>query len=260
MPPICGNNCGGNNGGNASLICAPAVSALEAELSLASAEALAALDLWQLRCGEILTIRDAGGNYYRARLKSQDAEGAVVVPFERLDNPESHVEIHVYQALPQKERFEWVLQKLTEIGAVRIVPFVSQHSISLEERDAVQIKSHRWPQVVRKAACQCRRALIPELAPVLSWEDALADISTCEVRLMLAEKGGSWSMREALNLTRVHQVALMVGPEGGFAAQEVEMARNHGVLPVSLGARILRTETAALVGATLIQGMVGDYV
>jgi 16S rRNA (uracil1498-N3)-methyltransferase len=197
-------------------------------------------------------------------VKHRDERSVRLIPFERICNPESPVEIHVYQALPQKERFEWILQKLTEIGVTRIIPFTSEHSISLQERDADQSKSHRWPEVVRKAACQCRRARIPELYPVMSWSDILSEMQGADIKVMLAEKGaeqgGSWSMREALNMSRLAQVAVVVGPEGGFSAQEIESAQEHGILPVTLGARILRTETAAIVGATLIQGLAGDYV
>jgi 16S rRNA (uracil1498-N3)-methyltransferase len=215
--------------------------------------------MWRIRNGEVFTLLDGSGAFYRARLKQMGNMAAFIVPFQTIANPEGEVNIRVYQALPQKERFEWVLQKLTEIGVNRIVPFTSAHSISVHERDAAQAKSHRWPEVVRKAACQCRRATIPELGPVLEWEKMLAELDGIEIKLILAEKGGSWSMHEALNQARLQQVALIVGPEGGFSAAEIESARSHGILPVTLGGRILRTETAALVGAALIQGIVGDY-
>ncbi|MCA1797031.1 MAG: 16S rRNA (uracil(1498)-N(3))-methyltransferase [Desulfuromonadaceae bacterium] len=232
---------------------------MERQSCIEEPAALEALRLWRIRCGEVFTLRDGSGVFFRARLKEMDDQGALIVPFETIDDPEGELEIRVYQALPQKERFEWVLQKLTEIGVKRIVPFTSTHSISMQERDAAQKKSHRWPEVVRKAARQCRRAAIPELGSVLEWEEMLAELEDVEIKLILAEKNGSWSMREALNHARIQQVALLVGPEGGFSAEEIECARTRGILPVSLGARILRTETAALVGATLVQGIVGDY-
>jgi len=258
MPPACEHRCD-NRGGAASLICTGKILQPEVQSRIDEPSALEALRMWCIRCGEIFTLRDGSGTFFRARLKDINLENALIVPFETIDDPEGNVEIRVYQALPQKERFEWVLQKLTEIGVARIVPFTSIHSISMQERDAVQKKSHRWPEVVRKAAIQCRRAAIPGLGPVLEWQEMLAELEGVEIKLILAEKGGSWSMREALKQARVQQVALVVGPEGGFSTEEVEDARSRGILPVTLGARILRTETAALVGATLVQGIVGDY-
>lgn len=249
-----------NNGGVPSRICAPEQLNLESEVELCDPEVIRALEIWQTRCGEIITLADGAGEFYRARVKHRDERSVRLIPFERIRNPESPVEIHVYQALPQKERFEWILQKLTEIGVTRIIPFTSEHSISLGERDAHQGKSHRWPEVVRKAACQCRRAQIPELYPVMGWSEILSEVQDVDVRILLAEQGGSWSMRAALNMSRLAQVAVVVGPEGGFSVREIDSAQQHGILPVTLGARILRTETAAIVGATLIQGLAGDYV
>ncbi|MFO7832221.1 MAG: 16S rRNA (uracil(1498)-N(3))-methyltransferase [Desulfuromonadaceae bacterium] len=258
MPPSCGHRCY-NNGGIASLVSTKQRLQPEEQCWIEEPAAIEALLLWRIRCGEIFTLQDGSGTFFRARLKDLNPQNALIVPFEAIANPEGEVEIRVYQALPQKERFEWILQKLTEIGVRRVVPFTSTHSISVQERDAMQKKSHRWPEVVRKAAHQCRRAVIPELGTVLEWDEVLAELGDVEVKLILAEKGGSWSMREALKQARTQNVALVVGPEGGFSADEIESARSHGILPVTLGARILRTETAALVGATLVQGIVGDY-
>lgn len=258
MPPSCVPRCE-NQGGAASLISTSQILELEVQSCIDEPAALEALQIWRIRNGEVFTLRDGSGAFFRARLKELQEMDARIVPFETIAGPEGEVEIRVYQALPQKERFEWVLQKLTEIGVSRIVPFTSTHSISVQERDVAQKKSHRWPEVVRKAACQCRRATIPELGPVLEWEEMLAELDGVDIKLILAEKGGSWSMSEALKQSNIQQVALVVGPEGGFSTEEIEGARNRGILPVTLGARILRTETAALVGATLIQGIVGDY-
>lgn len=258
MPPACEHRCD-SRGGAASLICTAKILQPEVQSCIDEPSALEALRMWCIRRGEVFTLRSGCGVFFRARLKELNSQNALIVPFEAIADPEGGVEIRVYQALPQKERFEWILQKLTEIGAARIVPFTSIHSISMQERDAVQKKSHRWPEVVRKAAIQCRRAAIPGLGPVLEWQEMLAELEGVEIKLILAEKGGSWSMREALKQARVQRVALVVGPEGGFSTKEIEDARSRGILPVTLGARILRTETAALVGATLIQGIVGDY-
>lgn len=217
-----------------------------------------ALSCWNPRLGEALTLEDAAGISYRARVQNL-GDPCVVVPFERLlQPPESPVRIEVYQALPQRERFELILQKLTEIGVSRIVPYESQRSITLEERDGRQKKSHRWSDVVLKAAKQSRRAMIPELSAVLSWDAALYQAHHADLRLFFYEGTQRWSMREALTGGIPRRVALFVGPEGGFSDDEVKELRTLDVLPVSLGPRILRTETAAIVGAAVVQHVLGD--
>lgn len=247
-----------NSGGEGSIVRLDAVPALEAEISL-SPPAAAALARWQARPGEIVTVVDPQQSCYRARLTDLGPAGGTVVVFQRLSRPaESVVTIEVYQALPEKERFELILQKLTEIGAARIIPYTSRRSSTPEERDAGQKKSHRWPDVVLRAAKQCRRAMLPELSPVLSWDGATYEASRADLKLMLFEGDAPWTLREALEGEKPSRVALLVGPEGGFAPVEVDEARQMGFLPVSVGPRILRTETAAIVGAALLQYELGD--
>jgi len=247
-----------NNGGSASRLRLVTEPVLEQPVALAT-ESLKALDAWQARVGEILTVCDPGGVWYRARLTERTAADATLVPFELLAScPESPLQLWVLQALPERERFELVLEKLTEIGATRIIPYHSSRSIRLEERDARQRKSHRWPDVVLRTARQCRRGLLPELYPVLEWDQALTLATRADLRLLLYERERQWSFGELLAGEKPHRVALMIGPEGGFAPEEVEAARSLGCLPTGLGPRLLRTETAALLAAALTQHVLGD--
>lgn len=253
MTPACVNE-----GGPASVVRLDSVPELEKEVVLAPG-AVEALNRWRARPGEIVTIVDPEQTCYRARLTSLESGQGRAIPFEKSLRPiESRVVIEVYQALPEKERFELILQKLTEIGVARIVPYVSRRSVTLEERDAGQRKSHRWPEVILRAARQCRRAMLPELFPTVSWDEATCLASHSELKLMLFEGEAPWTLKEALNGVRPDRIALVVGPEGGFAPEEFEDARKMGFLPVSVGPRILRTETAAIVGAAVVQFALGD--
>lgn len=247
-----------NNGGPASLIRLERVPQLEVENPLSQA-ALFALACWQARPGEVLTVVDPDMTAYRARITSIDPAGAACVPFQRLPGTvESPLRIEVYQSLPDRERFELVLQKLTELGVARMVPLESSHSATLDERDARQKKSHRWPEVISKASRQCRRAMLPELMPVHNFAEALERAAPTELKLMLYEGHVLWSFTEGFGSFRPQSVALLVGPEGGFSPVEVEQAQTAGFMPVSLGPRILRTETAAIVAAALLQSYLGD--
>jgi 16S rRNA (uracil1498-N3)-methyltransferase len=231
---------------------------LEKEAPL-SAEALLALSAWQASPGEVLTVIDPESTAYRARITSLEPGQACCVPFEPLmSSVESSLQIEVYQLLPDLERFEMVIQKLTELGVDRIVPFESRHSITLEERDTRQKKSHRWSDVVNKAARQCQRAMLPELLPIQTFDEALASATSAELKLLICEGGTSWTFTEGVGSFKPQSVALLIGAEGGFSQDEVEQAQAVGFSPVSLGPRILRTETAAIVAATLAQSYLGD--
>lgn len=252
MPPSCVNR-----GGRESLLRLPTVPVLEQETELGP-QILETLPHWEARPGEILTAVDPEHGCHRIRLTAT-AGVARGVAIGRLPQPvESRLAIDVYQALPEKERFELVLQKLTELGVARIVPVETVRSTTQSQRDAGQAKSHRWPDVVLRAARQCRRAMLPELFSVTSFQETLSLAGDAELKLMLYEGAAGWTLSEALGRLRPQRVALLVGPEGGFADEEVDAARAAGFLPISLGPRLLRTETAAIAGAALLQGLLGD--
>lgn len=247
-----------NNGGHASLIRLDHAPQLDQETPL-SVNALRALGLWQARAGEIVTVVDEQMTSYLARLTSLEEDSASCVPFQRLLTPvESPIQIEVYLSLPDEDGFETALQQLTELGVNRIVSIESGCSVSQDVCDARQKKSHCWPEVVRKASRQCRRAMLPEFFEVHSFTEALSCAATKELKLMLHEGDTTWSLTEGFGSFKPQSVALLVGPEGGFSANEIEQAQAEGVLPVNLGPRTLRPETAAIAAAALVQSYLGD--
>jgi 16S rRNA (uracil1498-N3)-methyltransferase len=254
LNPVCVNR-----GGAASLIPLEEVPVEDQEITL-SPPAVERLAIWQTRIGEIITVCDPHRCFYRARISELKKKTGKIIVFQTLPfPPESPLRLDVFQALPEKERFELILQKLTEIGVFRIVPFLSERSTTLQERDAGQKKSHRWPDVLLRAAKQCRRGIIPELSPVLGWQEALIESSQVATRLVFSEKEHGKGLKEFLaERTNTRHIALFVGPEGGFTPREITEMTASGLSPLSLGPRILRTETAAIVGAALIQSAYGD--
>lgn len=248
-----------NSGGPRSLLrLVDSPAGLETEVAACEAS-VAALAAWNARPGEIYSVVGPDGDWYRARLSHYTPTAASFVPFARSNRClESPLTLTVCQALPDKERFELVLEKLTEIGVSRIVPFQSSHSLSLAERDARQKKSHRWPELLVKAAKQCRRGMLPELYPTVTYDQALYLATQADLKLMFYEGDCDWRLGEILDSDALASVALLIGPEGGFSAAEVTAAKNLGVIPVSLGPRILRTETAAMLAAAILQHRLGD--
>lgn len=245
-------------GGSASLIRLDCVPQLEGELLLSS-EAQAALTHWQAKAGEVLTVVDPEMTAYRARITSVEPEQASCVPFQRLrTSVESPLRIEIYLSLPDTKGIDLVLQKLTELGVARIAPIELQHSTTLEEGRTQQIKSDCWLEVVNKASRQCRRATLPELLPVQSFADALVCAESAELKLMLYDGDTAWSFTEGIGSFKPQSIALLIGPEGGFSQNEVEQAQAVGFLPVSLGSRILHTETVTIVATALAQSYLGD--
>lgn len=215
---------------------------------------------WKIRGGESFTFTDEKGDYFRGRFVGIVNDRPSVKVIEKYDSPvESNIRITLFQCLPARERMELILEKAVELGVSRIITFRSEKSISIEERDNKQKKSHKWPLVLMKAAKQCRRALIPELEYFDSFCNALNKVNVDSGKILLSEKRGYKSFRETLlTLSGFKDINVMIGPEGSFSNYEIDMAVKAGFIPVNIGGRILRTETAAIAAISIIQYELGD--
>ena len=219
---------------------------------------LEALRFQRARVGSIVTFTDCEGNDFRGRIIRLSREEASIFIFDAFPSPtESSLEIILLQALPEKERMELIIQKATELGVSAIVPFKSERSISLEEREAKQKKAHRWQEIAVKAVQQSRRAKVPRVEPYLSFHEALNSCGEDKLKIILWEKKGE-HLREILRQNHPQKIYVAVGPEGGFTEEEVTLAKEKGFIPVKLGQRILRTETAAITLVGILQYELGD--
>jgi 16S rRNA (uracil1498-N3)-methyltransferase len=200
-------------------------------------------------------LLDGSGWQYRvelAALAKNQVRGRVLAREQASGEP--HTQITLYQALLRGERFEWVLQKCTEVGVVAFTPVVCERSL-VGSDDAGARKHERWARIVREAAEQSRRALLPKLAAPEPFEQACAAASQHDLAVLLWEGSApplKQVLREQATSATIGSVALFSGPEGGFTPDEVALAQGHGVVSASLGPRILRAETAPLVAASLL--------
>lgn len=219
---------------------------------------LEALRFQGARVGSLITLTDAEGDDFRGRVVRLSAEEASILIFNAFASPtESSLEIILLQALPEKERMELIIQKATELGVSTIIPFESLRSISLEEREAKQKKAHRWQEIAIKAVQQSRRAKVPLVEVYRPFKEALDFCKGKGLKILLYEKEGE-SLKSVLKRSLCPKSYVMVGPEGGFTKEEVRLAKEGGFIPVKLGQRILRTETAAITLVAILQFELGD--
>ncbi len=219
---------------------------------------LEALRFLEGRVGTLVTMTDSEGNDFRGRvLRLSKAEASIFV-FNTFPFPtESPLEIVLAQALPEKERMELIIQKVTELGVAVIFPFQSEKSISLVEREAKQKKAHRWQQISIKAVQQSRRARVPYVGACRSFQELLENLDDEGLKILLWEREGE-NLKTILRRHPAQKIYVMVGPEGGFTEKEVQLAKGKGFIPVKLGQRILRTETAAISLMAILQYELGD--
>jgi 16S rRNA (uracil1498-N3)-methyltransferase len=152
------------------------------------------------------------------------------------------------------------LQKGTEIGVSRFVPVIARRTLVRDADVVTSERLTRWERIIAEAAEQSGRGRLPELAEPLQFAVAVGDALATTQRVLIAwEEAGSGDLTAALaELPAGARVALFVGPEGGYEAAEVDLAQSQGARSITLGPRILRTETAALVGPALVLNMLGD--
>jgi len=201
-------------------------------------------DLWNARKGEALTVLDESLNWHRARFVNICGDNCLLKSFEGIKDPEAKISVSLYQAVPEKERMELIIEKCAELGVMEIIPVVSSRSSCTDKRDEKQKKSHRWPGLALKASKQCRRGSLLKVLPEKKLEDCLADVQS-ELKLFLNEKETVFRIRD-IDLKDIKTIAVFNGPEGGFSDFERADFGKNGIFSVSLGPLILRTETAAL--------------
>jgi len=207
--------------------------------------------------GQRVIVLDNAGSEYEAELAAVEKKRVTAVILSKRPAPnEPACQLTLYQSLLKRDNFEWILQKGTELGVARFVPLITDRTVA-----RVPKKADRWQRILIEAAEQSQRGRIPELAEPIRLPQALTELPANQTALIPWE--GPWdevnktSIRDA-GLGDETAVALFIGPEGGFTTTEIEQARQAGVLPVTMGRRILRAETAAIAAAVLVLDELGE--
>lgn len=162
-------------------------------------------------------------------------------------------------ALLKSEKFDWVIQKSTELGVNRIIPLKTQRTVMHIDSTKIPGKVIRWQKIAQEAARQCGRTFIPEVLPPRALMDAFEIVKEINLAIIPWEGEEKVSLRDILTKnTAWEKIALFIGPEGGFTLEEMAKAQQAGLISVSLGSRILRAETAALAAVTAVLYAGGD--
>lgn len=232
----------------------------EAAIHLDADEAHHLTRVLRLGEGARVFVFDGLGNEWEcevARTGKRDAELRIL---HRLENVvESPLAMTLAQALIKGDKFDWIVQKTTELGATRIVPLITDHSdVRLDKgrgEERIEQKLQRWRRIALEAVKQCGRRRLVEIAEPI---DFMAFCEREKTGWIFSERGGRSLREAAATPPPPDRINLCVGAEGGWSAAELAAAETHGLTPVSLGPRILRTETAAVAAVTLAQHLFGD--
>ncbi len=204
----------------------------------------------RMKPGEEISVSDGrDGKEYRCGILSF-AEDKVLceLRFVKENNVELPSRIYLFQALPKADKMELIVQKAVELGVYQIIPVAAGRCVvKLDDKKAAS-RTARWQGIAEAAAKQSRRAIVPEVSSVISFEQAVQKAVSMNVKMIPYELAENMSRtREIMEgLTPGQEIAVFIGPEGGFQEAEIGLALENGVEPVTLGRRILRTETAGL--------------
>ena len=217
------------------------------------------LRMREVNAKEAFTVRDASGSYFRASLAAYDEKGGHAVAYERMSrSPEPTVDLTLACAVLARQRMHTVVQKATELGVRRIVPLLTEHAVP--EGAVAHEQAHAWPGHVARAARQCRRSSLPHLLAPATLDAFLASplFASTDLRLFLDDRSEPAPEPSPAPAAPPRRIVLLVGPEGGFSDAERQRLAAHA-RPWVLGGRVLRAETAVLVGLTAVHTTWGDF-
>lgn len=168
--------------------------------------------------------------------------------------------ITLFQGVPKGSKIDFILQKNTEIGVVEFVPMITERTIVKLSAKKMKKRIIRWEKIVKEAAKQCMRLDIPEVKQSMNFNEVVNCFKDYDLILMPWEQEKKISVKDITRSfeSKITNIAVLIGPEGGFSVDEVETAKKSGAVPVTLGPRILRTETAGIVVSTLLMYELGD--
>lgn len=202
----------------------------------------------RMKVGEELSVSNGlDGKEYRCGIVSMD-EGCIIceLRFVKEDGVELPSQIYLFQGLPKADKMELIIQKAVELGVHAVIPVAAKRCVVKLDDKKAKSKIVRWQGIAEAAAKQSKRRIVPAVRDVMSFKEAIRFVEEFEVKLIPYELAEDMSKTKEIlsSLQPGQRIAVFIGPEGGFEEAEVQLAMENGVEPITLGKRILRTETA----------------
>ncbi|MGO3167788.1 16S rRNA (uracil(1498)-N(3))-methyltransferase [Senegalia sp. (in: firmicutes)] len=215
----------------------------------------------RLKENEKIEISDGLDNEYIVQIKNITDEFIETLILEKTDiKRESNINITLYQGYPKSSKMEFIIQKATELGVKRIVPIITDRTIvKINNNKKEEKKLERFEKIAFEAAKQSKRGIIPEVPQIMSLESAVKEMQKNNSFIIVPyENENKIYIKEVLKKTKEKDISIIIGPEGGFSESEIKKLQEIGASIVSLGPRILRTETAGLTLISIIMYQLGD--
>jgi len=232
---------------------------LQTEMSIQGQDAHHIGRVLRMQVGDLIVVVAPDGSAGIAEINSIFVDKVVLTLQETIvEDKEAPLNVYLAQGLPKSDKMDYIVQKAVELGVRGIYPMEAEHSVVQYDQAKKNKRLERWGKIAVEAAKQCGRAVIPLVEPIRKLTAILECFDAETVILMLYEGQTAQGLKQALAERHAKNYLLLVGPEGGFSAKEVALCQSHGACIVTLGPRILRTETAALAGVSIVMYEYGD--
>ena len=215
----------------------------------------------RMRQGETILISAGDNLEYTCLVSEMEAEEVIAdISYVQEVGMELPSKIYLFQGLPKSDKMEMIIQKAVELGVAEIVPMATKRAVVKLDAKKAAKKVQRWNEIAKSAAKQSKRGLIPEVKPVMSFKEAVEYGKSMDMLLIPYEdaKGIAHSREVVETVKDKKSLGIYIGPEGGFPEEEVSLAMKAGAEPVTLGHRILRTETAGMTLLSILMFMLEE--
>ena len=203
----------------------------------------------RMKQGEELWISDGGKKEYRCAIEEFSPDEVLLhIIYAQEPDYELQSRIYLFQGLPKADKMELVIQKAVELGAFEVIPVAMKRSVVKLDAKKAESKVKRWNAIAESAAKQSKRSILPQVSDVVTFAQAVKMAENCQIKLLPYECADGMEKTKRLieNITPGQDIAVFIGPEGGFDLDELELAKEAGCEIITLGKRILRTETAGM--------------
>lgn len=211
----------------------------------------------RMKAGDLAVLCDGEGTDCLCRISAVNKD---CIEFEVLDRQRNEAEpsvfVTLYQCMPKGDKMDLIVQKAVELGVGKVVPVLSKRCVSRPDEKSFAKKIQRWQKIAEEAAKQCGRGKIPEVGGQKEFKNAVTEYSKDKKGILFYECGGT-ELSEIVD-GNVREIGVFVGSEGGFEAEEAELARENGIVCATLGKRILRCETAPVAALAVLMNLTGN--
>ncbi len=229
-------------------------------ISITGKEAHHILDVMRLKKLDKIVAFDGSGREYVGFI-NEIKRGALSVEIVETRTPSGPQtsKITLIQALPKKEKMDYIIEKSTELGVYSIIPVITERTIPKWDASKKTAHIERWRKIAKEASKQCGRVDVPSVDRILTFTESIKDAADYDLRLIAALTDETIRLKEALSGFRGGRIALTIGPEGDFTSREIREARQAGYKPVNLGPRVLKSDTAGLAALAILNYEFSSY-